>query len=176
MCVHTNDKYMTQWFFPSIETHGEDKTLQDQFSGSDNGEGAHHVPPGSDGSFHTSSWLNFCHCLTDVYAEVQTYRSCRHTGQLTAIRSSVPLTAAHRSCLRSMTKMKPKSVDDKLWNKTMRKHVQHKQRKHPKKSVYPSAWGFSDEKFKDHGINHIDFGRWSLQRREKWTFLVDKTK
>lgn len=38
----------------------------------------------------------------------------RHKEKLTAIRSRVPLTAAHLSCRRSMTRMKPTSVDDKL--------------------------------------------------------------
>lgn len=37
-----------------------------------------------------------------------------HGDKLTAIRSRVPLTAAHRSCRRSMIRMKPTSVDDKL--------------------------------------------------------------
>lgn len=45
--------------------------------------------------------------------------------KLTAMRSRVPLTAAHRSCRRSMTRMKPTSVEDKLEH-TERQLVQHK--------------------------------------------------
>lgn len=42
-------------------------------------------------------------------------KACRGVPpSLTAMRSRVPFTAAHRSCLRSITSMKPTSVEDKL--------------------------------------------------------------
>lgn len=75
-------------------------------------------------------------CRRQVDAQI-----CRGKDKLTAIRSRVPFTAAHRSCRRSITRMNPTPVDDKLEH-TRRKRFQHKLNRD---LLWP-AWWFKGEK------------------------------
>lgn len=55
-------------------------------------------------------WINLSLCASTKASE----KPNSVAPALTAIRSRAPLTAAHRSCRRSITSMKPTSVEDKL--------------------------------------------------------------
>lgn len=98
------------------------------------GDGVRTVPV-KPRSPHSHSWWNICFCpRRQVHAQI-----CRGKDKLTAIRSRVPFTAAHRSCRRSITRMNPTPVDDKLEH-TRRKHFQHKLNRSVVTSLMVQGW------------------------------------